>query len=235
MSTIQFPKGSQIVLEGICGSVAYGLDTPESDIDIKGIFVAPLKDVLSLNPSDQTVDRHDPDQCYHEVAKYMKLALDANPTILELMFLEKYTKTSEIGKSLIRHRDIFLSNRVRQSYVGYAHSQVSRLMNEDREEKRAKHARHCFRLLYQAEELLTTGKLTVRVTPEKREELFSFRDMNNADLKMKFQTVVDRLDNIKSILPDQPNRATADQLLFIYRNQTLHAPSYPWDRSWDVV
>ena len=32
-------KPDNIILEGVCGSIAYGLDTETSDEDIKGIFI----------------------------------------------------------------------------------------------------------------------------------------------------------------------------------------------------
>lgn len=38
-----------IILECISGSKAYGLDTPQSDTDIKGVFVLPKKDFYGLN------------------------------------------------------------------------------------------------------------------------------------------------------------------------------------------
>ena len=37
-----------ILFEAISGSKAYGLDTPASDTDIKGVFVAPREMFLSL-------------------------------------------------------------------------------------------------------------------------------------------------------------------------------------------
>ena len=37
-----------IVLECISGSKAYGLDTPESDTDIKGVFVLPKNEFYGV-------------------------------------------------------------------------------------------------------------------------------------------------------------------------------------------
>ena len=37
-----------IILECISGSKAYGLDTPSSDTDIKGVFLLPKKDFYGL-------------------------------------------------------------------------------------------------------------------------------------------------------------------------------------------
>lgn len=56
-------KPKNIILEGITGSKAYGLDHEGSDIDIKGIYVVPTEQALSLNwnPDKTTKDHVDPD------------------------------------------------------------------------------------------------------------------------------------------------------------------------------
>jgi len=38
-----------IILECISGSKAYGLDTPQSDTDIRGVFILPQEDIYGLN------------------------------------------------------------------------------------------------------------------------------------------------------------------------------------------
>ena len=49
----------KIILEGVVGSTAYGLNTPESDIDTAGIFVAPLEEVLGLRTLRETYCKND--------------------------------------------------------------------------------------------------------------------------------------------------------------------------------
>jgi predicted nucleotidyltransferase len=68
-------KPDNIILEGITGSVAYGLDTEDSDEDVKGIYVAPTEAVLSLNKPRETFDHTEPDWTYHELGKFMSLAI----------------------------------------------------------------------------------------------------------------------------------------------------------------
>ena len=92
-------KPQNIILEGICGSQAYGLANEDSDQDVKGIYVAPTTEVLSLPPFNpgETIDHTDPDWTYHELGKYLSLALKANPTVLEVLFLEGYTIQTKSG------------------------------------------------------------------------------------------------------------------------------------------
>lgn len=148
-------KPANIILEGICGSKAYGLDTETSDEDIKGIFVVPTPQVLGILGYSETKDHVDPDWTYHVVSKFISLAMKANPTILELLFLTEYNILTEYGKLLVDNRSLFLSNTVKHSYGGYALSQARKLnirggtYGNGRNKRFSKHSRHCLRLLYQ--------------------------------------------------------------------------------------
>lgn len=218
-------KPGNIILEGVTGSVAYGLDTETSDIDIKGVYIVPTDEVLSLgwNYDKQTKDHVDPDWVYHEVEKFMHLAMNSNPTILELLFLENYNVMTPIGQMLIDNRQLFLSQLARKKYGGYALSQAKSLATNNgkygggRGNRYEKHTRHCFRLLYQGRELLETGNLTVRVTPEVREELFAIGKLPPSDVVSMFEAKFKEFDTIKSVLPEEVDRKAINDLLLKIR------------------
>lgn len=218
-------KPENIILEGVTGSKAYGLDTESSDTDIKGVYLVPTDEVLSLgwNADKTTKDHVDPDWVYHEVQKFMKLAMNGNPTILELLFLEEYTVLTDVGKLLVDNRSLFLNNVIYKSYGGYALSQARKLnarggtYGNGRNKRYSKHTRHCFRLLYQGKELLETGSLTVRVTPEMRSELFAIGEASPADIIDRFEKEFEAFDKIKSVLPDKPDREGINKLLLSIR------------------
>lgn len=216
-------KPDNIILEGITGSRAYGLDTADSDEDIKGIFVAPTADVLGLFNVKQTLDHIDPDWSYHEVGKFINLALKCNPTILELLYLDGYTVISKFGRMLVDNRHLFLSRRVYHSYGGYAISQARKLnarggtFGHGRANRYAKHARHCFRLLYQGRELLETGTITVRVTTQMRERLFEIGELPPDKLVDMFEREFRDFDTIKTVLPEQADLAGVNNLLLKIR------------------
>jgi hypothetical protein len=151
------------ILMGTVGSTAYGLNGPNSDIDTLGIFVYPLESYIGLTDPVESVVTKDPDTTMHEARKYCRLALKCNPTVTELMWLVEYTEITPAGTELIALREKCLSEKaVREAYLGYAKSQLSRL--QDRDHKRAtKHAMHMARLVNQGYELYTTGHLTIRV------------------------------------------------------------------------
>lgn len=216
-------KPDNVILEGITGSKAYGLDHADSDTDIKGIYVAPTEKILGLYSVKETIDHTDPDWTYHEVEKFIQLAMKGNPTILELLFLDGYTTLTKAGKMLVDNRHLFLSNVVYKSYGGYALSQARKLnarggtYGSGRGNRYEKHTRHCFRLLYQGKELLETGNLTVRVTPAMREELFAIGKSEPSEIIDRFEKEFLEFDKIKSVLPDEPNKEEINKLLLKIR------------------
>lgn len=160
-----------ILLAGVVGSTAYGLDTAESDIDRLGVFAAPTVAFHGLHrPKESHVTVH-PDATYHEAAKWIRLALGGNPTAMELVWLDSYEACTPLGEELIGLRSSLLSaQRVKDAYLGYATQQFRRLENRgdgsfsaDTRKRTAKHARHLWRLVHQGTGLNTCGKLTVRL------------------------------------------------------------------------
>lgn len=226
----QRPKDLKVILEGVTGSRAYGLDTEKSDTDIKGIYILPTSKVLSIgfNPEKTTRDHADPDFVYHEVGKFMKLVLSGNPTVTELLYLNEYTHMTPIGQILIDNRDAFLSTKaIVNAYRGYAFSQAKKLNNRTDQgmdgydsslkNRFSKHTRHCFRLLMQARQLLETGTLNVKVTPEQREYLFAMGEKTADEVVDEFMRQDKTFEDIKSVLPDEPNIEKLNEILYQIR------------------
>src|SRR5436190_639318 len=90
-----------LMLEGIVGSVAYGLETPDSDIDYAGIYIEPTHRLLGLHPPSREratkQGRDGADATYHEIGKAMSLLLSCNPTASELLWLDEHTACGEFG------------------------------------------------------------------------------------------------------------------------------------------
>lgn len=223
-------KPDNIILEGVTGSTAYGLATENSDVDIKGVYLLPTKEVLSIgfDPQHTTKDHVDPDWVYHEVGKFMKLVISGNPTVTELLYLDDYTELNDFGKLLIKYRSAFLSTpAVMNAYRGYAFSQAKRLNNRTEQgldgydsslkNRFAKHTRHCLRLLMQARQLLETGTLSVKVTQEQREYLFAMGEKTADEVVNEFMRQDSKFDNIISVLPDEPDMERLNKLLYDIR------------------
>jgi predicted nucleotidyltransferase len=223
-----------ILLQGIVGSTAYGLAREGCDVDRMGMFAAPSGSFFGLNPptgKSATITRHEPsDITLHEVGKFCSLALQCNPTILELLWLpEEMLEIQTIQSYQLRdRRSAFLSKkRVRDAYFGYATQQFTRLSNKGRfpdvpTNRIEKHARHLLRLLQQGYQLYTTGEMTVRVSNP--ETYFEFgRAAVESDLQVRATLLhFERLFNqASSPLPDHPDSASVEAWLRKLRTELL--------------
>lgn len=211
------------ILVGIGGSQAYGLATPQSDTDYRGCFVAPTRALFGLEQPTETIDQHEPDVALHEVRKLIKLALSANPTVLELFFYDTYVAKTYEGELLLANRHLFITSKIRDTHVGFAVAQLKRIERREKEgidDKRvAKHARHLLRLIQQAERALTTGEFSIKVAD--RDEIFAFGELSNEEMLKQANVAVDRLKGVPSVLPDKPHIEAINALLIHIRELNL--------------
>jgi hypothetical protein len=221
---------SNVILRGTVGSQAYGLAHEGSDVDKAGIYLAPVKTVLGLRGPQAVSDSlhtNDPDVTLHEAGKFVGLALQANPSVLEILFLSEYDTLTPAGQDLIDHREIFLSAKnIRARYGGYVKAQVERLIRRNEEGKEGfssdvrarteKHGRHCIRLIFQASDLLRDGTMNVNVG-EYRRAIFLLGERAARDPqsfhKLVTETLLPSLDKIDTQLPEEPDREAAEELL----------------------
>lgn len=228
-----------ILLRGVVGSTAYGLATPESDVDRLGMYAAPTVQFHGLHPpvdKRASVVTTEPDVTLHEAGKFAKLALGGNPTVMELLWLDEYEVQTELALKAIEIRAAFLSApKVRDAYLGYATQQFRRLsergdgsFGSDLRKRTAKHARHLFRLCYQGFTLYTRGVLTIKL-----ENPQAFRDFGDRVAEgdtMAAQNMVTKYENyfdsFQSVLPDHPDEEKVEQWLREVRRQNYDAPEH---------
>lgn len=213
-----------LLLSGIVGSTAYGLARPGSDVDRLGVFAVPTVQLHGLRAPKDSHVTHQPDQTLHEAAKWCRLALQGNPTVLEVVWLphDLYEVRTPLGDDLIAIRTSFLSApRVRAAYLGYAEQQFRRLVargdgsfSADTRRRTAKHARHLRRLCEQGLQLYTTGRLDVRVSDP--DAYFDFGEAVVADpdhARPYLVHIEEAFDATTSPLPDQPDEAPVEEWL----------------------
>ncbi|MET8825065.1 nucleotidyltransferase domain-containing protein [Streptomyces sp. NPDC004610] len=216
--------GRHILLSGIVGSTAYGLAHQDSDVDRLGLFAAPTEELHGLRPPPQSYVTTHPDRTLHEAAKWCRLALAGNPTVMELVWLpdELYEVRTEAGEELIGIRASFLSaRRVRDAYLGYAVQQFRRLerrgdgtFSADTRKRTAKHARHLKRLCHQGYELYRTGRLTVRL--DDPEPFHRFGEQVAADpdaARPLLRHFEEAFDAHPGVLPAEPDERAAEAWL----------------------
>jgi hypothetical protein len=112
------------------GSHAYGLNTPTSDLDIKGVLIPPPEYYHSFLKNIEQIEEHTPnDLVIFEIRKFFRLAADCNPNIIEVL----YTDESDIlfinplGEKLRSLAPKFISQKAKFTFSGYAFSQLQRI------------------------------------------------------------------------------------------------------------
>jgi uncharacterized protein len=116
---------SSLLLQCISGSKAYGLDTPASDTDIKGVFILPKQEFYGLFYTEQ-LNNATNDVVYYELKRFFDLLLKNNPNILELLATpEDCVLHRHPLMDKIKVED-FLSRLCNQTFAGYAQSQVKK-------------------------------------------------------------------------------------------------------------
>jgi predicted nucleotidyltransferase len=233
-----------MLLAGIVGSTAYGLATSDSDIDIAGVYAAPTVRWHGLrNPPESVVSRQGtkPDFVFHEIVKYLRMAMKCNPSIIELLWLDNHLIITPLGRELIDMRSMFLTRiKIRETYLGCARSQYEQLTKSGKpltEQKAAKYARHIMRLLMQGIRLLETGELRVRLNDEEAEAVRYFAITAVRDPAMSawvMNKYEDMFNAVYSPLPSQVNvRKVEEWLIKVRAHYLIHddQTDFPWPQT----
>ena len=268
------------------GSLLYGTNHPESDVDLRGVQLDPIETLLGFQSFEQQNFSEfrwgkifSDDVTIYGLRKFLRLAMDANPNIIELLFAKPLYQ-SEDWEMIQELRFDILSTKIVHSFSGYALSQLKRIkirdewtknppmkpnpykygmidtdsggqdwvsssakntynskllnyqnyskwLNERNPKRRAleekygydtKHAAHLYRLVFEAEELLTTGSLELPLKYADNiknvlngcvsyEHVLEFADSSLQHLKDLEKT---------SVLAKKPNRKSVEDWLIRY-------------------
>lgn len=123
--------GNNIILLGLGGSYAYGMNTENSDLDIRGISLNKKDEILLGEDFEQVVD-NETDTTIYSFNKILQLLTSNNPNTIEILGCKKehYLYLSSIGKELLDNSKIFLSQICIHTFGGYAGSQLRRMENK---------------------------------------------------------------------------------------------------------
>jgi predicted nucleotidyltransferase len=215
-----------VVYRVTVGSRAFGLATDTSDDDRRGVYLPPADWHWSLNrpPEQAEAKATGVEEVVWEVEKFVRLALQANPNILETLWVPVVSFADETGADLRRVRDAFLSRHLYRTYSGYVLSQF-KLMEKGHAARgtfKAKHAMHLLRLLHSGIHALRTGEVRVDVG-EHREELLAVRRGERSFAEVKTRAL--ELDRefrqafARTRLPERPDADRANRFLIAARRR----------------
>jgi predicted nucleotidyltransferase len=115
----------------LAGSNAYGTNTPESDLDLRGVMIPRDKEYYMGFQShfEQYSESEPEDLTIYDMRKAFHLISNCNPNMVELLFTdEKYCRVLKPEwRKVMEHRDKFISKKARYTYTGYAFAQLKRI------------------------------------------------------------------------------------------------------------
>ncbi len=214
------------ILAVVVGSRAYGLAGPGSDHDRRGVYAAPTALFWSLDKPPTHLDGPAAEQFSWEIERFCTLALQGNPTVLEVLWSPLITQLTADGELLLATRPAFLSRRVADTYGAYARDQLKRVDARRRRtgETNHKQAMHMIRLLLAGAHVLRSGDVLVDVSPL-RDRLLAVKNG-----EVPWESVMRWADDLladlaeaerATTLPDTPDRAAVDALLHAVRERGL--------------
>lgn len=123
--------GENIILLGLGGSHAYGTNTANSDLDVRGCALNSKAEILTKDNFEQVV-HNETDTTIYSFNKLVNLLAGCNPNIVELGGLKKehYLHVSPIGQELFDNFGMFLSKKAAYTFGGYASAQLRKLDNK---------------------------------------------------------------------------------------------------------
>lgn len=223
---------------GVHGTSIAGTD----DRDEMGICIEPPEYVIGLRRFEQYIYRTQPeghrshhgdlDLTIYSLRKWMRMALQGNPTVLLPLFVpeDEIVTVTPLGRQLREQRDMILSRQAGHRFAGYLHAQRLGLLSHEgkgRDVTRpelieaygfdTKYAAHMVRLGVQGLELMKDGRISLPVAEpwlawirELRTGGHSMQDALDAaaELEERISAVTGTSD-----LPERPDRGAADRWL----------------------
>ena len=188
--------------ETLMGSVAYGVSSDTSDVDVYGICFPPKDSVFphlageifgfgtQLKRFEQWQEHHVSaldkvwDFQIFGIVKFFQLAMENNPNVIDSLFTPRrcVISSTAVGEYLREHRRDFLHKGAWHKFKGYAYSQLNKIRTKAPSGKRAelveahgydvKFAYHVVRLLLEVEQILVARDIDLE---RDREQLKGIR------------------------------------------------------------
>lgn len=250
MSQLDYDALRQYALENIpdllfvsvSGAHLYGFPSPDSDVDLRGTFAAPLASVLGLDTPRETLEPEgivggvEVELAGHEIAKYLKLLIKPNGYVLEQILSPLVVLTSPAHDELAALAKDSLSRRLYHHYAGFAKGEW-RDYQKPNVGKTVKRLLYIHRVLMTGIVLLTEGVVEANLTALNSrfhldlEPLLAMKTREQAEVSgddaayaSGIIRLFERLDTARDTSPlpeDVPNRAAINNFLVRLRLSAL--------------
>ncbi len=148
-----------LVFAVVCGSHTYGFASPNSDVDLRGVFTLSLGDVLGIGTPRETVtiiekNPFDLDWVAHDVKKFVRLLTGHNGHVLEQLYSPlvvtgsaAFDELRELGRGCI-------TRPTARHYLGFARGRRQALREPH---PTVKHLLYAYRVLLTGIHMMKTG------------------------------------------------------------------------------
>lgn len=154
-------QGPPPVFAAISGAHLYGFASRDSDVDLRGAFLHPLRAVLSLHPPKETIaieDKSDMDLDWvaHDLRKFVRMLTEDNGYVLEQLYSPLVVIESPTFIELRELARGCMTRPTANHYRGFGRGRRKRLREPD---PTVKHALYGYRVYLTGIHLMQTGEL----------------------------------------------------------------------------
>jgi hypothetical protein len=145
----------------VSGAHLYGFPSQDSDIDLRGVHLLPLEQIVGLTPGQETVtwireqSGVEIDLVTHDLAKFCRMLLSRNGYVLEQVLSPLVVASSLLHEELLALAPACVTRNHAHHYLGFARNQW-RLFENNNE---LKPLLYTFRVLLTGIHLMRTGTL----------------------------------------------------------------------------
>lgn len=164
----------------ISGAHLYGFPSPDSDFDLRGAHLLPLRKVVGLDTHDETIEKSgivdgvEIDLVTHDVKKFFALVLRKNGYVLEQIFSPLIVQTCPEHDELKAIARTCVTKFHAHHYLGFADTQWKLFRKED--PPRVKPLLYVYRVLLTGIHLMRTGEIEANLRTLNAESKLSFMD-----------------------------------------------------------
>ena len=229
----------------VSGAHLYGFESPDSDIDLRGCHLLPLREVIGLHMPNQTIERSgihngtEVDLVSHDAGKYLNLLVRNNGYVLEQIFSPLVVLGQDFLDELRPIARRCITKHHYHHYRGFFATQFKLL--EKQEPKTAKALLYAYRVLLTGIHLLDTGEVEANLRnlnerfklswidaliASKTQEFVAPDDLDWSFHKQQLSVLEQRLDQAyaRSPLSEQRDIAAVDELLVRLRLESQGSP-----------
>src|SRR5947209_13580537 len=156
-----------LILATISGAHLYGFPSPDSDFDLRGVHVLPLKEVVGLQIGPETIEKSgvqdglEIDLVTHDAKKFFSLLLKKNGYVLEQVFSPLVIHTTPEHGELKEIAAQCITRHHAHHYFGFAETQWK--LFEKEAPRRVKPLLYVYRVLLTGIHLMRTGEVEANV------------------------------------------------------------------------